>query len=304
VGTGFPQENATKHDSFLEGKPMGPAFALTGSGLPLRALAAALVAIGVAGCSADMGRLDGDPFARSTQSEATSAISRFSPAPELRPKADLLVDVRSPATGRDNSRVRVAALGDQPIAMPRQDAVPRAAPAKRHAETVRKKETKPKRTSQVAAARRSPPPVKIVVSRPSDSQADESAAMFDWPVHGRIVGRFGPQRDGQQNGGIDIAVAANTPIKSAGDGKVIYAGNGLKWYGNLALVRHADDYVTAYAHAKELAVKRGDQVKRGDIIGWSGQTGQADTPRLHFEIRRDSLPVDPMPLLRRSSASL
>ena len=288
---------------------MGPAFALTGLGLWLRAIAAALVAIAVAGCSAEIGRFDGHPFARSTQSDAapvsfTGAVSRFSPAPELRPNADLLTDVRPAAvTGRATAPIRLAALGDQPVAIPRPDAVPRATPARSKAETVRTKNGKPARKSQTTA-RRSPPPVKVVVSKPADAQADAPAAIFDWPVHGSVVARFGAKRDGQQNSGIDIAVAEDTPIRSAADGEVIYAGDGLKWFGNLALVRHADNYVTAYAHAKELAVKRGDQVKRGDIIARSGQTGHASTPRVHFEICKDSLPVDPMPLLKRSSASL
>jgi murein DD-endopeptidase MepM/ murein hydrolase activator NlpD len=272
--------------------------ALTGSPLRLRALAAALVALGVAGCSADIGRFDDDPFA-----SFTGAVSRFG-SEHVRPSADL-VTARAPAvTGRANAPIRVAALGDQPVAMPRQDAVPRAAPAKRTAAAIRKHAAKPRRTNQTVHAQRSARPVEIVVSTPADAPVADTPAMFDWPVHGRIVARFGAPRDGQRNSGIDIAVAQGTPIKSAEDGEVIYAGGGLKWYGNLVLVRHADDYVTAYAHAKELAVKRGDQVKRGDIIGWSGQTGQADTPRLHFEIRRDAAPVDPMPLLRRSSASL
>jgi murein DD-endopeptidase MepM/ murein hydrolase activator NlpD len=286
---------------------MSPAFALTGSALLLRTLGVVLVAVGVAGCSADSGRFDGDPFARSPHSEATSAISRFGPAPELRPKADLVNDMRPPVVSRRNdTRVRVAALGDQPIAMPRQVAAPRATSTKRRATTVRKTDARPKRKSQVAAVRRppAPPPVKLVVSKPSDAPSADAAAMFDWPVHGSIVARFGAQRDGQHNSGIDIAVAQGTPIKAAEDGVVIYASDGLKWYGNLVLVRHADNYVTAYAHAKDLAVKRGDEVKRGDIIGWSGRTGQAPTPRLHFEVRRDAVPIDPMPLLRRSSASL
>jgi murein DD-endopeptidase MepM/ murein hydrolase activator NlpD len=285
---------------------MGAAFELTSSALRLRALAVALLAVGVAACSADSGRFDGDPFARSPQADATGAISRFGPAPELRPKADLVSDVRPAATrSRGNAPVRVAALGDQPITIPRQDPVARAAPAKRSAETARKRNAKPPRKTETARAPRPPAqPVQVVVRRPPDTQADEAAATFDWPVHGSVIARFGAKRDGQHNSGIDIAVAEGTPIKSSADGEVIYAGDGLKWYGNLVLVRHADDFVTAYAHAKELAVKRGDEVKRGDIIGWSGRTGQASTPRLHFEVRKDSAPVDPMPLLRRSSASL
>jgi murein DD-endopeptidase MepM/ murein hydrolase activator NlpD len=278
-------------------------FALTGSGLRLRALVALLV-VGVAGCSADIGRFDGDPFARSPHGDATGAVSRFGPAPELRPQADLVSDVRpSAATGRRNAPVRVAALGDQPITIPQQDAVPHAVPPKRSVATVRKKNAEPLRKHQATRRPPAPQPTRIVVSTAADAPVD-TPALFDWPVHGPIVARFGAQRDGQHNSGIDIAVAQGTPIKAAEDGVVIYASDGLKWFGNLVLVRHANDYVTAYAHAKEFAVKRGDEVKRGDIIAWSGRTGQASTPRLHFEIRKDSAPVDPMPLLRRESASL
>jgi murein DD-endopeptidase MepM/ murein hydrolase activator NlpD len=84
---------------------------------------------------------------------------------------------------------------------------------------------------------------------------------------------------------------------------VIYAGSGLKGFGNLALVRHANNYVTVYAHAKELRVKRGDQVKRDDVIGASGQTGNVNTPQVHFEVRKDSAPVDPLRLLEGSRHS-
>ena len=78
---------------------------------------------------------------------------------------------------------------------------------------------------------------------------------------------------------------------------VIYADNGLQGFGNLVLVRHADNYVTVYAHAKELSVKRGDQIRRGDIIGYSGQTGSVSTPQLYFEVRKYSAPVDPLRFL-------
>ena len=93
----------------------------------------------------------------------------------------------------------------------------------------------------------------------------------------------------------------NTPIKAADDGVVAYSGNDLKSFGNLVLVRHANDYVTVYAHANELQVKAGDQIKSGDLIGLSGQTGDVDTPQIHFEIRKGSTPVDPMQLLHAGS---
>jgi murein DD-endopeptidase MepM/ murein hydrolase activator NlpD len=82
-------------------------------------------------------------------------------------------------------------------------------------------------------------------------------------------------------------------VKAAEDGVVAYAGNELKGYGNLVLVRHSNGFVTAYAHASDITVKRGDQVKRGQIIAKAGQTGSVSSPQLHFEIRKGSTPVDP-----------
>jgi len=116
---------------------------------------------------------------------------------------------------------------------------------------------------------------------------------FRWPVRGRVIAGYGPKTTGQQNDGINIAVPEGTPIKAAEDGVVAYAGNELKGYGNLVLVRHANGYVTAYAHASELMVKRGDPIKRGQVIMRAGQTGNVSSPQLHFEIRKGSTPVDP-----------
>ena len=116
---------------------------------------------------------------------------------------------------------------------------------------------------------------------------------FRWPANGRIIAGYGLTTNGQQNDGINIALPENTPVKAAEDGVVAYAGNELKGYGNLILVRHPNGYVTAYAHAKELLVKRGDQVKRGQVIARSGQTGNVNAPQLHFEIRKGVSPLDP-----------
>src|SRR5215813_5760909 len=116
---------------------------------------------------------------------------------------------------------------------------------------------------------------------------------FRWPANGRGIASYGPTTNGQQNDGINIALPENTPVKAAEDGVVAYAGNELKGYGNLVLVRHPNGYVTAYAHAKELLVKRGDQVKRGQVIARSGQTGNVNAPQLHFEIRKGASPLDP-----------
>jgi len=116
---------------------------------------------------------------------------------------------------------------------------------------------------------------------------------FRWPVRGRIIAGFGPKPNGLQNDGINVAVPEGTPIKAAEDGIVAYAGNELKGYGNLVLLRHSNGFVTAYAHASEILVKKGDVVKRGQTIAKSGQTGSVTSPQLHFEIRKGSTPVDP-----------
>src|SRR5215831_2752338 len=116
---------------------------------------------------------------------------------------------------------------------------------------------------------------------------------FRWPVRGRVIAAFGPKANGVQNDGINLAVPEGTPIKAAEDGVVAYAGSELKGYGNLVLVRHPNGFVTAYAHASDILVKRGETVKRGQVIAHAGQTGSVTSPQLHFEIRKGATPVDP-----------
>jgi len=140
----------------------------------------------------------------------------------------------------------------------------------------------------------------VQVTAQNSAKAAEAAGglpSFRWPVHGRISARFGEKINGVANDGINLAVPEGTPIKAADDGVVAYAGNELKGYGNLVLLRHANGYVSAYANASELLVKKGDAVKRGQIVARAGQTGNVSFPQLHFEIRKGSTPVDPMQFL-------
>ncbi|MDB5616001.1 peptidoglycan DD-metalloendopeptidase family protein [Tardiphaga sp.] len=129
--------------------------------------------------------------------------------------------------------------------------------------------------------------------------ADATGALptFRWPVRGRVVTGYGAKTNGKSNDGINVAVPEGTPVKAAEDGVVAYSGNELKGYGNLVLVRHSNGYVTAYAHASELMVKRGETIKRGQVIAKSGQSGEVGSPQLHFEIRKGSSPVDPLQFL-------
>jgi murein DD-endopeptidase MepM/ murein hydrolase activator NlpD len=127
-------------------------------------------------------------------------------------------------------------------------------------------------------------------------QKSGATTEFRWPARGRVIAGFGT-RNGTGNDGINIALPEGTPIKAAEGGVVAYAGNELKGYGNLVLIRHPDGWVSAYAHNSDVKVKRGEQVKRGQVIATSGQTGNVQSPQLHFELRKGSTPVDPMPHL-------
>jgi murein DD-endopeptidase MepM/ murein hydrolase activator NlpD len=129
------------------------------------------------------------------------------------------------------------------------------------------------------------------------AEATGALPTFRWPVRGKVTIGYGAKTNGKANDGINVAVPEGTPVKAAEDGVVAYSGNELKGYGNLVLVRHSNGYVTAYAHASELLVKRGDTIKRGQIIAKSGQSGEVGSPQLHFEIRKGSTPVDPLQFL-------
>lgn len=131
------------------------------------------------------------------------------------------------------------------------------------------------------------------------SSGVESAAdgSFRWPVRGRVISAFGVKPGGERNDGINIEVPEGTPIKAAEGGQVIYAGNELKGFGNLVLVKHPNGFVSAYAHASEVLVQRGDSILRGQTIAKVGATGNVSRPQLHFEIRNGNRPVDPLPYL-------
>ncbi|NMG38566.1 peptidoglycan DD-metalloendopeptidase family protein [Chelativorans sp. ZYF759] len=118
-----------------------------------------------------------------------------------------------------------------------------------------------------------------------------------WPVRGRVIAGFGDSIGGKTNDGIDISVPEGTAVRAAENGVVIYAGDGLREFGNTVLIRHDDGLVTVYGHNSRLNVSRGDTVRRGQEIALSGTSGAADTPRLHFEVRKDSTPVDPTSFL-------
>jgi murein DD-endopeptidase MepM/ murein hydrolase activator NlpD len=125
-----------------------------------------------------------------------------------------------------------------------------------------------------------------------------------WPVNGHVISHFGPKAGGLHNDGINIAAARGTRVRAAENGVVAYAGNELRGFGNLLLIRHGDGWVSAYAHNDRLLVGRGDSVRRGQAIALVGMTGNVATPQLHFELRRGANPVDPLDYLRPQGAML
>lgn len=148
---------------------------------------------------------------------------------------------------------------------------------------------KPSR-DEVVAALPSPPP--------------RGGRSFQWPVTGRVIATFGPQDKGLHNDGLNIAAPKGSPVRAAENGVVAYAGDEIRGFGNLLLIRHADGYMTAYAHNEVLLVNRGDTVRRGQVIARVGQTGNVSSPQLHFEIRKGTQAVDPEQFLGRPTASL
>jgi murein DD-endopeptidase MepM/ murein hydrolase activator NlpD len=154
------------------------------------------------------------------------------------------------------------------------------------------------------AAPQEPPPkttapkqTEMAAIPPEPEPAPRGSERFLWPVKGKIISNFGPKKGGLNNDGINIAAPEGTTVMAADNGVVAYAGNELRGFGNLLLIRHADGWVTAYAHNEKLLVKRGEKVKRGQAIAQIGSTGNVSAPQLHFEVRKGTDPVDPIKYL-------
>ena len=152
--------------------------------------------------------------------------------------------------------------------------------------------TKP---AKVAEKKPSPEKPDSVTSSPEPVKNDvvaEPGIRLSWPAKGKVTGEFS-----ETNKGIDIAGKVGEPVLAASDGKVVYAGNSLRGYGNLVIVKHDNTYLTAYAHNSKLLVKEGDTVRKGQKIAEMGDT-DATAPKLHFELRVNGKPVNPTPYLQ------
>jgi murein DD-endopeptidase MepM/ murein hydrolase activator NlpD len=120
---------------------------------------------------------------------------------------------------------------------------------------------------------------------------------FIWPIEGKCTDLF-EDNERKRHQGIDISCSFGTPIKASNAGRVIYSGNTIKGYGNMVILRHSEEYVTVYAHNQVNLVEEGARIEKGQIVAKVGQTGRASGPHLHFEIRRNNKPVDPLLYLK------
>ncbi len=137
------------------------------------------------------------------------------------------------------------------------------------------------------------PPTSGPVASTEAPGAPRGGGAFLWPVRGHVLESYGAGPDGTHNDGINIAAARGAPVQAADAGVVAYSGNELRGYGNLILIKHANGWISAYAHCDLILVKTGQKVSRGQVIARVGSTGNVSEPQLHFELRRGKHPVDP-----------
>ena len=176
---------------------------------------------------------------------------------------------------------RTANVQTQPVPMPPSASVPR--------KTEPRADKTPYNEGKVATAT---PPATTQPATPAapavPAAGDEARLSWMWPSEGRVIATF----DDGRNKGIDIAGKMGQPVVAAGSGKVMYAGSGIRGYGNLVIVKHSNSLLSAYAHNRKIVVKEGDNVSRGQVIAEMGDS-DADAVKLHFEIRQQGKPVDP-----------
>lgn len=161
--------------------------------------------------------------------------------------------------------------------------------------TARKAATASKTSSWKAssAKKKTTSAAKKKTTQTTTTTVKKRTSKFAWPVQGKVVSNFGPIAKGRNNDGINIKAPLGTPVKAADAGTVAYAGNELRGFGNLILIKHSGGWMTAYAHNDRILVRKGQKVKKGEKISTVGSTGGVSTPQLHFEIRAGKKAVNP-----------
>ena len=232
--------------------------------------------------------------------DALVRTNGFASASQVRPGTHIVIPVYSAAMAASSgARVAAHSAGGKPAAPAKAAGAPprtlasqaqslKAGTARKPTAPAAKQEkAQGKMPSEIKTSGRDPAPA---TEPKKTAMASETAnPEFRWPARGRIIQGFKPGG----NDGINIAVPEGTSVKAAESGVVAYAGNELKGYGNLILIRHPNGFVSAYANNGDIEVKRGETVKRGQTIAKSGQSGNVASPQLHFELRKGTKPVDP-----------
>jgi murein DD-endopeptidase MepM/ murein hydrolase activator NlpD len=132
---------------------------------------------------------------------------------------------------------------------------------------------------------------------PAADMSSMGSGDYGWPLRGRILSEYGQKPGGTANDGLNIAASQGTAVYASKDGTVAYAGNELRSFGNMVLVRHTGGYFTVYAHLDQINVSKGQTITKGQPVGTVGQSGGVSEPQLHFEVRQGSNPLDPRKFL-------
>jgi murein DD-endopeptidase MepM/ murein hydrolase activator NlpD len=228
------------------------------------------------------------PAAVAAASTVAPAAGSPQPQPFVPAAAPTPIGAAPAATSQASSAPQDLGGGVSSSALPPLQGAPAQAPAA--------PQPLPQPVPQTAQA--DPAPAPAAKSTEGDPlPALKSSSSFIWPVDGRVISKFGQGKDNTRNDGINIAAPNGAPVLAAADGVVAYAGNELKGFGNMVLLRHAGGWVTAYAHNSSMLVQKGAKVKQGQTIARVGSTGNVDKPQLHFELRQGTKAVDPMKVL-------
>jgi murein DD-endopeptidase MepM/ murein hydrolase activator NlpD len=225
---------------------------------------------------------------------ATTPVAAAEPARRVRPGMTTTAQAPVPAAPAPakSAPMQVASAVDEPLVSAPKPLVSAPKPVVEQPKVAAL--TQPEPVKSIAPAAPAPQPEAAKAPAPEPEATASVSGDFRWPARGRVIAGFGANGG---NEGINIAVPEGTPVKATEAGTVTYAGSEVKGYGNLVLIKHENGYVSAYAHNGSLSVKRGEQVKRGQVIATSGQSGNVTSPQLHFEIRKGAQPVDPLKYL-------
>lgn len=189
----------------------------------------------------------------------------------------------------------------QKLILPQKSVARRPVPSPSIVPAVQRKSTPAAQAPRRRVALASPPDRPAPPPRNKRFELPPRAGSFYWPIRGKVLSSYGAKGGGLYNDGINIAARDGTPVRAAESGVVAYAGNELRGYGNLLLIRHSGGWVSAYAHNRKILVAKGQVVRRGQTIARVGRSGGVNTPQLHFELRRGPHAVDPMRYLGKNS---